>query len=145
MSVVEESREVQNQMTHALMRNVMQDVLTTLLRSDRDQNLTVEPGEVKFLEMRLQSMPGIVFHPDRFHSFLASDEGTLTVADVCALVRHLKNAENLPEDQRVVTLKPDSILAASSPQSQPPPAPPKKEQLPADEQWEPISQQQSPA
>ena len=99
---VKENGRVQQQIKQALRTQVMQQIMTACLQADRDRNFQVGAQEVKMLEMRLSHLAGIDFHKDRFEAFLASDEGNLTLADVCKISRHLDNPD-IPENERLVT------------------------------------------
>lgn len=86
----------------------MQNIITSCLQVDRDQNFEVSKSEVQVLEIRLSSISGIIFHKERFEAFLESDEGKLTIADVCKIARHLDDP-SIPEEKRLVSYATKSL------------------------------------
>lgn len=109
VNTVHEHGETQTQMRRALLSDVLQDIMTTILSTDRDKDFTVDPDEVHMLLLRLKSMPGIVLDEKRFHQFMADDRGALTLADVCKIARNLQD-EKVPDSKRIIRIDPKLLL-----------------------------------
>ena len=56
---VKQNKIVQDEIQQLLINDVMQNMLSALLRADSDQNFTIDPEEVDILIMRVKSLPGV--------------------------------------------------------------------------------------
>ena len=107
--LVEENAELQEKIIEMLNRNVMQDILATVIRSDRDNDFVLEGKEIDNLLIRLRSMKGVKFNYDKFLEIIEKDEGELTVADVVSVIRNLRNPSGKQEDC-VFTFQPQDLM-----------------------------------
>lgn len=56
---VKENAKVQAEMEHFLMMDIMQNILTTVIRSDMDSDFQIDPEEVNALILRIKTLPGV--------------------------------------------------------------------------------------
>ena len=114
-ATVQENGRVQNQIKKILRLQVMQQIMTACLQADSDRDFVLGPQEVKMLEVRLSNIPGIDFHKDNFEHFLQSDQGELTLADVCNIARHLDDESSIPQEQRLVMYATQKLVVKKRP------------------------------
>lgn len=91
MEIVETSAKLQAQLRSKLQGQVVQQIMSAILSTDRDHNFCLTPAEVDLLITRLENLPGVEFHADKFRERIASDHGDLTLSDVCAIARDLNH------------------------------------------------------
>jgi hypothetical protein len=109
VSIVQRNGEIQKEIKSQLEDQVVQQLLTAILTTDRDGNFTLDKHEVYQLEIRLQAIPAVHFEKQKFRDFLASDEDDLTLSDLTKLVHNLKDP-NLSDEQRIFHFEPKDIL-----------------------------------
>ncbi|KAL7573365.1 hypothetical protein ACA910_011725 [Epithemia clementina (nom. ined.)] len=97
VNIVHENGELQRKIRSLLDDEVLQQIITAILTTDRDGDYSLNPMERRQLEYRLKNIPGIIFHPDRFEAYCASDDGDLTLADVMKIARNLEDPTVPPE------------------------------------------------
>jgi len=64
--VVNESKRINDRMKKNTQAKIVQQLITTVLRTDKDLDLQISPAELKGLMLRLEHTPGFDFHKDRF-------------------------------------------------------------------------------
>lgn len=110
---IEEMKEIHEQMNHCLEVQVMQEVIDIGLKSDSDQDFTINsPRELKRLEQRLSNIPGIVFDKENFRKITKyDDEETpgITLHDIMRMFRNLKDPTILDEDN-IFRLQPEARI-----------------------------------
>eukprot|EP00980_Cylindrotheca_fusiformis_P000415 scaffold101_cov123-Cylindrotheca_fusiformis.AAC.18 len=108
---IEEMNDIHQQMNHHLERQVMQQVIDIGLKSDRDQDFTINSkSELKRLEQRLSSMPGIIFNAENFRKVTKYDDPEnpgIALHDIMEMFRNLKDPSIPPEDN-IFQLVPES-------------------------------------
>ena len=109
VNIVHENGELQEKIQDALQAQVMQQVMSAVLAVDRNRDFTLSPNEVQILEMRLQNIPGVIFDLAKFHHFLRSDVGELTLADVCGIAHNLKD-DTVPDEEKLFRFQPHDLL-----------------------------------
>ena len=92
VTVVQENGTVQKEILQLLQAQVLQQVMSAVLAVDADRDFVVDPPEVESLMLRLQNLPGMEFDAAAFRTLLTRTHppDTLTLADVCALAKQLR-------------------------------------------------------
>ena len=112
VELVKENGELQREVKEALEKQVMQQIIDVVVRSDRDGNFTLTPRETESLKSRLKSLEGIKFNASNFDNMIASDENELTLTDVMNIIRNLLDDE-VAEEDNVFLLDPESLTRKS--------------------------------
>jgi hypothetical protein len=86
IQVVQEQKEVQEQMRKKINQQVMQQIMGVVVRGDRDGNWTLRLTEVEALIVRLGLVESIEFNEQRFRQLLTEDP---TVTAVMRIIRSL--------------------------------------------------------
>mmetsp|Transcript_1641 Transcript_1641/g.2354 ORF Transcript_1641/g.2354 Transcript_1641/m.2354 type:complete len:405 (-) Transcript_1641:52-1266(-) len=100
VSIVHENGQIQKEIKAILQDEIMQQIITAVINTDKDQDYNLSKREVRQLEYRLKHIPGVVFFHDRFQDFIASDEGDLTLSDVIKIARNLGD-DTVPINQQI--------------------------------------------
>ena len=109
VNVVSQNGELQKKIKALLEDEVVQNIMTAIITSDRDGSFTLDRREVYQLELRLDSLPAVHFDKLNFRDFLASDQDDLTLTDLTNLIKNLKD-DTIPPEQKIFTFKPTDIL-----------------------------------
>ena len=103
--VLDQTRTLQQQIRTALRRQVLESILTAVVRSDSDQDFQLTPTETELLIVRLRALPGIRFHERNFRQYMT--DGDFTVAAVMQLIRKLMSDDDDTND--IITLAPQDM------------------------------------
>eukprot|EP00549_Striatella_unipunctata_P004934 CAMPEP_0118723250 /NCGR_PEP_ID=MMETSP0800-20121206/31899_1 /TAXON_ID=210618 ORGANISM="Striatella unipunctata, Strain CCMP2910" /NCGR_SAMPLE_ID=MMETSP0800 /ASSEMBLY_ACC=CAM_ASM_000638 /LENGTH=274 /DNA_ID=CAMNT_0006631655 /DNA_START=59 /DNA_END=883 /DNA_ORIENTATION=+ len=110
--VIKENGRVQKQIKEHLEAEVMQSVLTTVMRSDRDGNFTISGNEMKYLLMRMRNMPNVEFEEEVFKAQLEkahpNAEG-VKLADLMELFRNMLDKDK-PQEESVFKIDPQKVV-----------------------------------
>jgi hypothetical protein len=87
LEIVNANGELQKKIRKGLQNQVIQQIMTAVLSTDKDRNFIMGPNEVAELTVRLEHLPGVVFNKPAFLARIASDKGDLTLTDVLDMVR----------------------------------------------------------
>jgi len=87
------------QMRGNLQANVLQNLLSVILRSDADKDFTMDEDEIEDLIRRLQNISGVTVHADKFRAAIAGQ----SINAVMDIVKNLLRP-NVPEDERIFTI-----------------------------------------
>merc|ERR1711862_204543 len=80
---VKENREILGQLQKQLRANVLQNLLQVVIRSDQDDNMTIEEHEIDPLINRITKINGVEVRKDRFRHRIMSSGGSLnSVMDI---------------------------------------------------------------
>jgi hypothetical protein len=109
VSIIKENGQVQDQIKGNLEAQVMQNVLTLILRSDTDANFRYSKNELKNLRMRLSNIPGVTFDTENFDKVCGSQD--LQLSDIMRMFRNLK--EDIPKEDNIFHLQPEQLLKAN--------------------------------
>ena len=93
---VEENKQLLQQMKGNLQANVLQNLLSVILRSDADKDFTMDEAEIADLIRRLENISGVTVHADKFRSAIQGQ----TVHAVMDIVKNLLRP-NVPPEQRI--------------------------------------------
>ncbi|ACI65340.1 predicted protein [Phaeodactylum tricornutum CCAP 1055/1] len=96
---VQENKSILAQMQTNLKANVLQNLLSVILRSDTDQDMKISEAEVSDLTRRINNMAGVRVHENRFRNAIQNK----SVADVMEVVKNLLN-DNIPDSERIFEL-----------------------------------------
>jgi len=110
VSIVHENGQIQKDIKAILQDEILQQIITAVINTDRNQDYRLDKREVRQLEYRLKNIPGVVFHHERFQSFCQSDEGDLTLSDVTNIARTLGD-ESISKEEQIFEYEPKEILA----------------------------------
>jgi len=93
---VEENKHLLQQMKGNLRANVLQNLLSVILRSDADKDFTMDEAEIVDLIRRLENISGVTVHADKFRAAIQGQ----TVQAVMDIVKNLLRP-NVPPEQRI--------------------------------------------
>jgi archaellum component FlaC len=94
---VEENRGILARMQQNLKANVLQNLLTVVLRSDTDGDHQIDPEEIDDLITRMNSINGVKIVEDRFRKAILDSGGSLKA--VMKVIKNLLNGDEDPENQ----------------------------------------------
>jgi hypothetical protein len=86
LAIVEEQTELQENIRTKINQQIMQQILTIVVREDRDQNWTLRPTEIEKIIVRLGMVEGIEFDEKLFRGTLTENP---TVSTVMKILRAL--------------------------------------------------------
>jgi hypothetical protein len=109
VQIVQENGRLQKEILEKLNAEVVMQIMTTILNTDRDQDFILNAKEVNVLIMRLQNIAGVVFREEVFRKKIHNDEGDLTLTDVCAIAHEMQDP-TVPDADRVFVFRPQSVL-----------------------------------
>jgi vacuolar-type H+-ATPase subunit D/Vma8 len=106
VSIIEENAKLQAKIKRNLEAQVMQNVLSFTLKSDRDMNFLFDKSEIRRLKVNLSNIPGVTFDKDNFEKKIGDKD--LTLADIMAMFRNLK--ADIPEEENIFHITPQTIV-----------------------------------
>ena len=86
LEILEEHKSIQEKMREKINQQVMQDIMSIVVRSDRDRNWTLRPTEVETLIVRLGGLEQIDLNERRFRQILGTNP---TLGNVMEVIRSL--------------------------------------------------------
>ena len=84
---VEENKKILAKMEKNLKGNVLQNMLSVVVRSDKDGDFTIDANELEELIQRISEIQGVTLYEDRFRQKIKESGGSLKA--VMAVVRSL--------------------------------------------------------
>lgn len=99
---VKDNREILSKMQSNLKANVLQNLLQVVIRSDRDENMTIEDHEIGDLINRIKGINGVEVHEDRFRDAITKAGGSLQC--VMDIIKNLM-ADNIQDGEEIFTIK----------------------------------------
>jgi len=99
---VADNREILNKMQSNLKANVLQNLLQVVIRSDKDEDLTIEHHEIGELIDRIRGINGVEINEELFRDAITSSGGSLQC--VMDIIRHLMN-DDVSEDNKMIIIK----------------------------------------
>lgn len=94
---VAENREILNQLQKQLRANVLQNLLQVVIRSDQDENMTIEEHEIDPLIDRITKINGVEVVKERFRDRIMSSGGSLS--SVMDIIKNLMADDVSPGDE----------------------------------------------
>mmetsp|Transcript_16962 Transcript_16962/g.21462 ORF Transcript_16962/g.21462 Transcript_16962/m.21462 type:complete len:276 (-) Transcript_16962:228-1055(-) len=110
--VVSETKRINQKMKKNTQAKIVQQLITTVLRTDRDLDLKIGPIELKNLMMRLDHQPGFDFHADRFMNLLGNTDEPVPIENIMRVIRNLKD-DSVPEEENIFTIRPETLVQMS--------------------------------
>lgn len=99
---VESNRDVLSKMQSNLKANVLQNLLQVVIRSDKDENMTIEEHEIGDLIDRIKGINGVEVNETRFRDAITSSGGSLQ--SVMEIIRNLMD-DNVSEGEEIFIIK----------------------------------------
>jgi hypothetical protein len=121
VEVVKENKRLQRQIKENLEAQVMQTVMTTLFRSDRNKDLSLSRNELYIFQVRMQNMEGVEFNDETFMKYIdavddvndndptTKDDDTIPLAKIMQLLRNLMD-DNLTPEENIFVLHPEYLI-----------------------------------
>jgi len=94
---VADNREILNKMQSNLKANVLQNLLQVVIRSDEDENMTIEEHEIGDLINRIEGINGVEVNEPKFRDAITSSGGSLQC--VMDIIRNLMDDNSSDGDQ----------------------------------------------
>jgi len=99
---VADNREILNKMQSNLRANVLQNLLQVVIRSDKDESMTIEEHEIDDLISRIKGINGVEVNESRFKDAITSAGGSLQC--VMDIIRNLMD-DNVSEGDEIFIIK----------------------------------------
>lgn len=103
VKMVQKKQAIDAQMKKDTESAIIQQMITTVLRSDTDKDLNIGETELNELMLRLDAQPGFTFHKKKFLSVLGDTSKPISVTRVMQVIRNLKD-QNLSEHDKVFVI-----------------------------------------
>ncbi|KAL9191221.1 hypothetical protein ACHAXT_000927 [Thalassiosira profunda] len=94
---VKENQNILGQMQKNLRANVLQNLLQVVIRSDRDDDLTIDEREVDDLLAKMQKINGVEVREEKFKDAIMSSGGD--ISNVMDVIKNLMNEDVAREDE----------------------------------------------
>jgi hypothetical protein len=99
VKAVKKKQMVDDQMKKSTESAIIQQLITTVLRSDKDKDLHIGETELKELMLRLDAQPGFLFNQKKFLSVLGDVSKPVSVTKVMSVIRNLKDPNLCAHDR----------------------------------------------
>ena len=99
---VQDNRDILNKMQSNLKANVLQNLLQVVIRSDKDENMTIEEHEIGDLIDRIMGINGVEVNEPLFRERITSSGGSLQ--SVMDIIKNLMDG-NVTEGDEIFTMK----------------------------------------
>lgn len=111
VEVVKETKETTEEMKKIVEAQIIQQVITTVIRNDRNHDLSIGPRELDRLMISLDSEPGYDLNKKRFKTLLGNPVGdeTVSIEKVMNVIRNLKDP-TVSEKDNVFVMRPEQLL-----------------------------------
>lgn len=107
--LISKKKVVDEQIKRNTEATIIQQLLTTVLRSDKDKDLHINQNELNELMLRLGAYPGFTFHEKRFLSVIGDTSKPVSISKIMQIIRNLKDP-NISDKDRVFVI--DSISSS---------------------------------
>lgn len=101
---VKENREILNQMQKNLKANVLQNLLSVVIRSDTDGDNKIDADELEELVERMQNINGVQLNEDRFRAAIEDSGGSIKA--VMEVVKNLLR-DDVPDEEKIFVMEDD--------------------------------------
>ena len=85
---------------------IIQQLTTTVLRTDKDLDLMIGPLELERLMTRLDAIPGFDLNREEFKAILGDTTKPVSVGKIMGVIRNLKD-DSVPESKSAFILRPE--------------------------------------
>jgi len=99
---VEKNKVILAKMEGNLRANVLQNLLSVIIRSDVDNDHVIDPEEIDDLMRRIKRINGVGIHEDRFRNMILTSGGSLKA--VMGVIKNLLN-NNLNDEEQIFVLE----------------------------------------
>uniref|UniRef100_A0A7S0C303 Uncharacterized protein n=1 Tax=Proboscia inermis TaxID=420281 RepID=A0A7S0C303_9STRA len=99
---VEENKDILAQMKKNLRANVLQNLLSVIIRCDSDGSFTIDDEETDGLIKRIKTINGVMLHEDRFREAIRKSGGSLNA--VIDVVKNLLS-DKVKEGEEIFSIK----------------------------------------
>ena len=106
VEIVKRNGEIQTKIKKNLERQVLQDIVSLVVSTDRDKDFTLNETELNMLIMRLQGHKGVRFDETNFRKLITTP---CTLTSILKVVRNLMD-DDVAEDDNVFHLQPREII-----------------------------------
>lgn len=106
---IQENDVLQKQIQKNLQSQIIQNILTSALKQDSDEDFRFDATELKRLKMSISQIPGVTFDSQNFDKLIVDSKQELKLSDIMRMFRNILNQET-PEDKRIVRLTPRKIV-----------------------------------
>ena len=106
VSLVKENKRITQEVKKNTQAQIVQQLTTTVLRTDLDLDLMVGPKELERLMTRLDATPGFDLNRERFKEILGDTSKPVAVGKIMQVIRNLKD-DSVPEEQNAFVLRPE--------------------------------------
>lgn len=103
---VKENAIIQAEMEQLLATEVVQSILTTVIRSDMDQDFQIDPEEINALILRIKTLPGVEGVDETQIRALLQQQGN----GLDAVVAMVRNIHSQPTDKKLVQVNSRNLL-----------------------------------
>ena len=101
---MKENRDILGQMQKNLRANVLQNLLQVVIRSDQDDNMTIEADEIDDLINRIKKINGVEVREEKFKDRIISSGGSLS--SVMDIIKNLM-ADDVSKEDEIFIIKED--------------------------------------
>ena len=101
---MKENRDILGQMQKNLRANVLQNLLQVVIRSDQDDNMTIEEDEIDDLINRIKKINGVEVREEKFKDRIISSGGSLS--SVMDIIKNLM-ADDVSKEDEIFIIKED--------------------------------------
>uniref|UniRef100_A0A7S2S7B0 Uncharacterized protein n=1 Tax=Eucampia antarctica TaxID=49252 RepID=A0A7S2S7B0_9STRA len=111
VSAVKETKKLNKEIKENLEARIAQDIITTVLRCDRDGDLALGKGEMNRLCFRLQSSAGYDFNDKKFRAVVGKPDvaGGYSIGKIMQVIRNLLD-DKLSKEENIFELKPQKNM-----------------------------------
>lgn len=98
VNLVKENGKIQTEMKEILTAEAFHQIISVILESDHDESSHFDEKEVRVLSLRLENLPGISVHREKFHDKVKQTDGSLS--SVTNLVLQVYD-DSIPEEEKL--------------------------------------------
>mmetsp|Transcript_24419 Transcript_24419/g.29333 ORF Transcript_24419/g.29333 Transcript_24419/m.29333 type:complete len:260 (+) Transcript_24419:46-825(+) len=106
VKLVKENGEIQTEMKEILTAQAFHQIMSVIMDSDRDQSSSFSEPEVRILTLRLEQLPGISVHKEKFQEKVSQTDGSM--AQVTQVVLQVYD-DNIPEEEKIFEVDLDAL------------------------------------
>ena len=110
--MVKENGSILKDIKKLVKADFRQQILTTVLRSDRDCDMTIQDKEIDMLLLRLKHQRGIVINEVKFRDALVSKEGCISA--IMSFLRETEDQDDIEDKNAIISVDVDEICNAKS-------------------------------
>ena len=105
---VTENQQILSQMKKNVQANVLQNLLSVVLRSDTNQDLVMNETEITTLIRRLQNIAGVQVHEVKFRNAIQNQ----SISSIMTIIQNLLRPD-IPESDRIFTFVKSSVTTTA--------------------------------